>query len=171
MRGMWEFAILLLLVGAMVLLIGPRLRGRGMRGADMVQGTMLITGVSPRPDATGEQWVTVSGVISGPTVREHVVYQQYATDVQNWPSMGDLVPVMYSAKNPDKWAFGAPEPVMPPVPDFPPPPDLPNHPDFNNPRDFPPPPDLPNQPDFKNPPDFPPPAMPPDLPNPPDPRK
>lgn len=107
---MWEFVALLLLVGAVVLLLAPRLR-RGPR-ADAVQGTLLITGVSPRPEgATGEQYVTVSGVITGPTVNEHVVYQRYAVDVQNWPSMGVLVPVVYSAKNPDNWRFAPPEAV------------------------------------------------------------
>lgn len=53
---------------------------RGPRG-EMAQGTLLVTGVSPRPDATGEQFVTISGVINGPTVDEHVVYQRIAVDV------------------------------------------------------------------------------------------
>lgn len=78
-----------------------------------------MTGVSPRPDAEGEQFVTITGVISGPTVREHVVYQRMAVDVNDWPSMGALFPVVYSPSNPDKWAFA---PTDTPPPSSPPPP-------------------------------------------------
>ncbi|MDV3126673.1 hypothetical protein M1247_17265 [Mycobacterium sp. 21AC1] len=106
----WEFGIILLLVGALVLLLAPRImRKRGIRG-DMAQGTLLITGVSPRPDVPGEQFVTITGVINGPTVNEHVVYQRMAVDVGQWPSMGQLVDVVYSPKNPDNWAFAAQQP-------------------------------------------------------------
>ncbi|WP_328352899.1 DUF3592 domain-containing protein [Mycobacterium sp. NBC_00419] len=112
---MWEFAVLLLIIGALVLVLGPRLmRNRGPRG-EMVQGTLLVTGVSPRPDVEGEQFVTISGVINGPTVNEHVVYQRMAVDVGSWPSMGQLIPVVYSPKNPDNWVFGTrPDPLTPP---------------------------------------------------------
>lgn len=96
--------MLLLLVGALVLVIGPRLRRRSP-GNDAATGTLLVTGVSPRPDATGEQFVTITGVITGPTVNEHVVYQQMAVDVDDWPTMGQLLPVVYSPKNPDNWRF------------------------------------------------------------------
>ena len=96
--------MLLLLVGALVLVIGPRLRRRGP-GNDAATGTLLVTGVSPPPDATGEQFVTITGVINGPTVNEHVVYQQMAVDVNDWPTMGQLLPVVYSPKNPDNWRF------------------------------------------------------------------
>ena len=96
--------MLLLLVGALVLVIGPRLRRRGP-GNDAATGTLLVTGVSPRPDAAGEQFVTITGVINGPTVNEHVVYQQMAVDVNDWPTMGQLLPVVYSPKNPDNWHF------------------------------------------------------------------
>ena len=96
--------MLLLLVGALVLVIGPRLRRRGP-GNDAATGTLLVTGVSPRPDATGEQFVTITGVINGPTVNEHVVYQQMAVDVNDWPTMGQLFPVVYSPRNPDDWRF------------------------------------------------------------------
>ncbi len=109
---MWEFAVLLLIIGALVLVLGPRLR-RGPRG-EMAHGTLLVTGVSPRPDATGEQFVTISGVINGPTVNEHVVYQRMAVDVNSWPTMGQLMPVVYSPKNPDNWFFAPPE-SQPPV--------------------------------------------------------
>ncbi len=120
MGTMMEFAVLLLIVGSLALLLGPRLMGkRGPRG-EMAQGTLLVTGVSPRPDATGEQFVTISGVINGPTVDEHVVYQRMAVDVNDWPSMGQLIPVVYSPKNPDKWGFAPPVPPVPPVPPAPP---------------------------------------------------
>ena len=113
---MWEFAVLLLIIGALVLVLGPRLmRNRGPRG-EMAQGTLLVTGVSPRPDATGEQFVTISGVINGPTVDEHVVYQRLAVDVDSWPTMGQLMPVVYSPKNPDNWFFGPPGSPAAPAP-------------------------------------------------------
>lgn len=109
--------MLLLIVGALVLVIGPRFMKRGPRpGSDAAHGTLLVTGVSPPPDAVGEQFVTISGVINGPTVNEHVVYQRMAVDVNNWPTMGQLIPVVYSPKNPDNWRFGSPEPLEPPPP-------------------------------------------------------
>ena len=83
----------------------------------MAEGTLLVTGVSPRPAATGEQFVTISGVINGPTVNEHVVYQRMAVDTDSWPTMGQLMPVVYSPKNPDKWFFAPPPaPPVPPQP-------------------------------------------------------
>lgn len=115
---MWEFAMVLLLIGALVLLAAPWIRkrqGRGVGAAGGWQsGNLLVTGVSPRPDATGEQFVTITGVINGPTVAEHVVYQQLAVDVNDWPTMGQLIPVVYSPKNPDNWRFAPPQ-----VPDSP----------------------------------------------------
>ena len=103
----WEIGILLLLIGALVLLLAPRLRRRST-GADSVHGTLLVTGVSPKPDATGQQFVTISGVINGPTVDEHVVYQRMAVDVNAWPTIGQLYPVLYAPKNPDNWIFAPP---------------------------------------------------------------
>ncbi|MDH6196586.1 hypothetical protein M2272_003239 [Mycobacterium frederiksbergense] len=117
---MWEFGILLLLVGALVVLLAPRIMRRRGIGRELAHGTLLVTGVSPRPDATGEQFVTITGVITGPTVREHVVYQRMAMDVDNWPSMGALFPVVYSPGNPDKWAFAPDGPSGPPAPQIPP---------------------------------------------------
>jgi hypothetical protein len=103
---MWEIGLLIVLIGALVLLIGPRFR-KGP-GADSADGTLLITGVSPKPDETGQQFVTITGVINGPTVDEHVVYQRMAVDVDSWPIMGQLYPVVYSQKNPDNWNFAPP---------------------------------------------------------------
>jgi hypothetical protein len=107
---MMEFAVLLLILGALALVVGPRLmRRRGPRG-EVAQGTLLVTGVSPRPDAVGEQFVTLSGVINGPTVDEHVVYQRMAVDTANWPTVGQLIPVVFSPKNPDNWFFASQQP-------------------------------------------------------------
>jgi hypothetical protein len=108
----WEIAVLLVIIGAIAVLAAPWIMRRGPRG-DVAQGTLLVTGVSPKPDATGEQWVTITGVINGPTVAEHVVYQQMAVDVDNWPTMGELFPVVYSPKNPDNWNFAPPGPPPP----------------------------------------------------------
>ncbi len=125
--------MILLLVGALVLIAMPWIRrrnGGGAVGANMAPGTLLVTGVSPRPDEVGEQFVTISGVINGPTVNEHVVYQRMVVDVTQWPTIGQLIDVVYSPKNPDKWGFA---PLDAPPPDYPPPP--PNYP--------PPPPNYP----------------------------
>ena len=111
---MLEIAIVLVLLGALAIFAAPWIRRRRGVGNDWVQGQLLVTGVSPRPDATGEQFVTVTGVINGPTVNEHVVYQQLAVDVDQWPTMGQLFPVMYKPTNPDNWAFAAQEGPPPP---------------------------------------------------------
>ncbi len=108
--------MLLLLVGVVVLIAGPwliRRRRVGGPGGGQAQGTLVVTGVSPRPEAAGRQFVTITGVINGPTVNEHVVYQRLEVDVDDWPTMGQLFPVVYSPKNPDNWGFatsGGPPP-------------------------------------------------------------
>jgi hypothetical protein len=104
----WELLTLLLLVAILAVFLAPRLINRAPRG-DALSGTLLITGVSPRPDATGDQYVTITGVIDGPTINEHTVYQRMVVDVDNWPKMGDLKPVVYSQRNPDNWAFAPPD--------------------------------------------------------------
>lgn len=104
----WEFGAVLLLVAVLALILGPRLIRGGRRG-DALRGTLLITGVSPKPDATGEQYVTITGVIDGPTLNDYAVYQRMAVNVDNWPAVGELKPVMYSQRNPDNWAFAAPD--------------------------------------------------------------
>ena len=109
MAGRGEFAVLVVILGALARVVGPRLMGRrGPRG-EMLRGTLLVTGLSPRPDAVGEQFVTITGVINGPTVDEHVVYQRMAVDTANWPTIGQLIPVAFSPKNPDNWVFAPPE--------------------------------------------------------------
>ncbi len=106
--------MLLLLVAILGVFLAQRFIPRGPRG-DLAGGTLLVTGVSPRPDATGEQYVTIAGVINGPTVSEHAVYQRMAVNVDQWPTMGQLLPVVYSLKNPDNWKFAPPEMPEPPA--------------------------------------------------------
>ena len=95
-------------------------RGRregGGGGSGWAPGTLLVTGVSPRPDdLVGVQYATITGVINGPTVNEHVVYQRLEVDVDDWPTMGALFPVRYSPKNPDNWTFAPNEQPLPPPP-------------------------------------------------------
>jgi hypothetical protein len=105
----WESGVILLLVAILAVFLAPRFIRRGPR-ADALSGTLLVTGVSPRPDASGEQYVTIAGVIAGPTVHEHSVYQRMAVDVDNWPTVGELRSVVYSQRNPDNWAFAPPAP-------------------------------------------------------------
>ncbi|MGA9489530.1 MAG: hypothetical protein WBV80_04670 [Mycobacterium sp.] len=105
---MWEIFSVVLLVAIAARFVVPRLIRQGPR-ADWLSGTLLITGVSPRPDATGEQIVTIAGVIDGPTLNEYTVYQRMTADVDKWPTIGELKPVVYSQRNPDKWAFAPPD--------------------------------------------------------------
>ena len=101
--------MLFLLLAVLGVLLAQRFIRRGPRG-DRASGTLLVTGVSPRPDAGGEQYVTIAGVINGPTVNEHAVYQRMAVDADRWPIVGQLMPVVYSPKNPDNWSFAPPGP-------------------------------------------------------------
>lgn len=106
----WEIVVIILIVGALVVLAAPWLR----RKPNGESGTLLVTGVSPRPDVTGEQFVTIAGVISGPTVNEHEVYGRMAIDVTQWPTVGQLISVVYSPKNPDNWNFAPTPPATEP---------------------------------------------------------
>lgn len=111
---MWEIlSVLLLLAVGGALLALPLLRQRP--GNDALSGTLLITGVSPRPDAVGEHYVTITGVIAGPTVSDYTVYQRMTADVDRWPTVGELKPVVYSQRNPEKWSFAPPDPTEPPA--------------------------------------------------------
>ncbi len=114
---MMNMVWLLLILGALALLVVPMLRARrGPRG-EMLRGTLLVTGVSganPGAEAAGEHFVTISGVINGPNVNEHVVYQRMVVDGGRSPKMGQLIPVAYSPKNPDNWFFAPPEGQLPP---------------------------------------------------------
>ena len=106
--------MLLLLVAVLVVFLAQRFVPRGPRG-QLASGTLLVTGVSPRPDATGEQYVTIAGVINGPTLNEYAVYQRMAVNVDAWPNVGQVMPVQYSTKNPDNWKFAPPVLPEPPV--------------------------------------------------------
>jgi len=142
--GVFEIFVLLLVIGGIALLIGPRIMGRrgqggpggpggpgGMaefrergsavgRGSNS-SGTLLVTGVSAGAESDGSQFVTITGVINGPTVREHEVYARMQMAVGTAPSMGQLMPVVYSTKNPDKWGIVATPPPEPPHEPWPPP--------------------------------------------------
>lgn len=108
---------LLMILAALALLVVPMMRARrGPRG-EMLRGTLLVTGVSASksgPDSTGRESVTITGVINGPTVNEHVVYQQLVVETGSAPKMGALIPVAYSPKNPDNWFIAPPEQQLPP---------------------------------------------------------
>jgi len=114
---MMEFAVLLLILGALALVLGPRLMARrGPRG-QLVGGQLLVTGISGAPPgsgAPGEHFVTITGVINGPGVDEHVVYQQMAVNASQWPATGQLIPVVYAPGNPDKWFFAPAGQQLPP---------------------------------------------------------
>lgn len=108
MTCVWQMWTLALLVAILAVLLTSWFRRPGP-GNDAVAGTLLITGVSPRPNDIGEQYVTITGVIHGPTVSEYETYQQIAVDVDNWPTVGELIPVRYSPRNPDNWRMVPPE--------------------------------------------------------------
>ena len=156
MGVVFEIFVLLLVIGGIALLIGPRIMGRrgqggpggpgapggpggmadfgGRRGSggggQNTSGTLLVTGVSAGAESDGSQFVTITGVINGPTVREHEVYARMQMAVGTAPSMGQLMPVVYSTKNPDKWGIVATPPPAPPYepPHEPWPPPAPNGP-------------------------------------------
>ncbi|GAB7142396.1 hypothetical protein [Mycobacterium riyadhense] len=116
MGRVWELAVLILLVAVLLVFLAPRFIPRGPRG-DLASGTLLVTGVSSPPDGTGEQYVTIAGVINGPTVSEHAVYQRMVVSIDRWPTVGQLLPVVYSPNNPDNWKFAPEEPPeQPPEP-------------------------------------------------------
>ena len=100
---MWEVWVLLLLVAIVALLAAPFFVRLGPR-AGAVEGTLLVTRVSPRPDAAGQQYATIVGVLHGPTVSDYEVYQRIAVDVDDWPAVGELRKVRYSPKNPDNFS-------------------------------------------------------------------
>ena len=103
--------MLLLLVAALLALVAPRFIRPGPRGA-VASGTLLVTGVTGGlPDAAGEQFVTIAGLISGPTVDEHAVHGRLIVrDGAPWPVTGQQLPVVYSPNNPDNWSFAPSEP-------------------------------------------------------------
>ncbi|WP_433657238.1 hypothetical protein ACQPW1_37450 [Nocardia sp. CA-128927] len=107
---MLEFGMLLIMIVALVGVVAVYLRGRGgFRTAHPETGTLYITGVSPRPDdVAGEQFVTITGNVTGPTVQGALVYGRFAWDVNAWPSIGDLITVAYPAGKPERWQIVSP---------------------------------------------------------------
>ena len=106
---MLQFAMVVTVATALVAMVLLYLRGRqGTPPPEPESGTLYVTGVSPRPEATGAQYVTISGAISGPSVVAHEVYGRFAWDVSQWPSIGDQVPVVYPAGKPDRWQISHP---------------------------------------------------------------
>lgn len=111
-----QLAFVLLIGGALAATVMYYRRANGGGGAfpgfgapaELESGTLHVTGVSPRPMEPGEQYVTISGSISGPTVVAHEVYGRFAWDVTQWPSIGDQIPVAYPTGKPDKWQLGHP---------------------------------------------------------------
>ncbi|WP_040837022.1 hypothetical protein [Nocardia brevicatena] len=108
---MFEVAMLVIMVGALVGMLALVLRGRrGTRIPEQAEvGTLYLTGVSPRPDAVGEQFVTVTGNLTGPTEPGTVVYGRFVREVHEWPSIGDTLTVVYPPGKPQKWQIARPE--------------------------------------------------------------
>jgi hypothetical protein len=107
---MVQFAMLVIMVAALVAMLALYLRGRnGFRLANPEAGSLYVTGVSPRPDDTGAQYVTITGNLTGPSVPGTVVYGRFAWDVNNWPAIGDLIPVVYPAGKPERWQISQPD--------------------------------------------------------------
>ncbi|WP_159838521.1 hypothetical protein [Nocardia sp. CY41] len=106
---MLEFVALVTLTAVLVSLIVFAIRGRrGYAPASPEEGTLYVTGVSPRPDAPGEQYVTITGNLSGPSVSGKVVYGRFVWDTSSWPQTGDLLTVVYPAGKPDRWQISRP---------------------------------------------------------------
>ncbi|WP_028476414.1 hypothetical protein [Nocardia sp. CNY236] len=111
---MLEFAALLtltaVLVSLIVLVVRDRRdrRGRVRSPTNAERGTLFVTGVSPRPDAAGEQYVTITGELSGPSVTGTVVYGRFSWNVKTWPEIGDILMVVYPAGRPERWQLYQP---------------------------------------------------------------
>lgn len=106
MGGMLEVVMALALVTMLVVMIGAilaRRRGVGGGGANLEQGSLYVTGVSPLPEMTGEHFVTITGTLTGPSVTGKVVYRRFVWDAAHWPAIGDQLVVAYPPSNPDKW--------------------------------------------------------------------
>lgn len=105
MGGMLEVVMAAAMVTMLVVTIGAVAAhriGRG-GGANLEQGSLYITGVSPLPAMTGEHYVTITGTLIGPSVPGTVVYRRFAWDAAQWPSIGDQLLVVYPPRNPDRW--------------------------------------------------------------------
>ena len=101
----FELAMLVILVGALVAMLVLVSRGRrgGRLPAQAEIGSLYLTGVSPRPEAMGEQFVTVTGNLTGPSESGAVVYGRLVWDAAYWPAIGDTLTVAYPPGKPEKW--------------------------------------------------------------------
>jgi hypothetical protein len=109
MVDMLQFGMLLIMVAALVGLIMVYVRGRrGFQPAQPETGSLYLTGVSPRPDAEGEQFVTITGNLTGPSVPGIVVYGRFAWDVNAWPAIGDYITVIYPPGKPERFQVTGP---------------------------------------------------------------
>ena len=101
---MLQFVILVSLVVVLAVMVVPILRrGRGLRMAEPENGSLYVTGISPRPMDGDEDFVTITGNLSGPTVPETVVYGRWVWEVNRWPTVGETIPVVYPVGKPDRW--------------------------------------------------------------------
>jgi len=109
MGGM-EFAMLVILTAVVVALVVSYRRSRGPARppAEPEYGTLHLTGVSPRPQAMGEQFVTVTGDLTGPSVAPTRVYRRLVWDGAQWPQIGQDWPVVYPVGKPDRWQLIVP---------------------------------------------------------------
>ncbi|MGW0178784.1 hypothetical protein [Nocardia sp. NPDC003345] len=107
---MFELAMLAIMVAALAGMLVLVFRGRrgGRLPADAELGSLYLTGVSPRPEAMGEQFVTVTGNLTGPTEPGTVVYGRMVWDAAYWPAIGDTLTVAYPPGKPDRWRIVEP---------------------------------------------------------------
>lgn len=104
-----ELGMLVILVGALAGIVGLYLRGRrGVQLSDSEIGQIHLTGVSPPPNAMGEQYVTLTGNLTGPSQPGTVAYGRFVWDVGNWPSIGDTFTVAYPPGKPEQWQIAPP---------------------------------------------------------------
>ncbi|GED98896.1 hypothetical protein [Gordonia crocea] len=70
--------------------------------AAMSQGTVTVTGVSPRPDrgdANDSAYVTISGTVIGADITPTEVYGSYAWSLNSpWPQVGQDISVRYDPR-------------------------------------------------------------------------
>ncbi|WP_175041323.1 hypothetical protein [Nocardia terpenica] len=105
-----QLVFVVVIAGALVGLFAMYRRGRqGAPAFEAESGTLRVTGVSPRPEPQGDQYVTITGIISGPSVPAgETVYGRFAWDVNQWPSAGEDIPVVYPPGKPGQWQLAHP---------------------------------------------------------------
>ncbi|MFI6867317.1 hypothetical protein [Nocardia sp. NPDC050406] len=99
-----QIMFILMMATALVLAIGYFRGGWNLFGnREHEAGTLYVTGVSPRPNALEDSYVTISGNISGPSLVAHETYGRFIWDINHWPSIGEQIPVLYPSGKPDHW--------------------------------------------------------------------